>query len=357
MPINRSESFDRGQSFTQIAKAFGLGTFSPGNRRYLGSKSKLLKDIEAQIVRHLGRNPVSILDAFTGSGVVSAHFANLGSKVIGNDLLAHNTVALDAFILHGSYNYADGCEAIKAMANAKPTIGYITTTFGGKYFSYENAKVLDGARGFIETELTGTPLANVALTSLIYGADKIAQTVGHYDAFFNRQANSNPIVFRVPEPAGAGVGHKIFTEDANAVVAREQAEVLYLDPPYNSRQYSDTYHVLENIARWEKPAVFGVTQKMDRTSLKSRYSSRHAGESFDELVKSAKAKLIVLSYSNTGSSRAARSNNVLTDVEIIESLTSVGSVSVEDIDYKEFSVGKTSKRNHKERLFVCRVGD
>ena len=46
------------------------------------------------------------------------------------------------------------------------------------------------------------------------------------------------------------------------------ADVFFMDPPYNSRQYSDAYHVLENVARWEKPDVKGVARKMDRGALK-----------------------------------------------------------------------------------------
>jgi adenine-specific DNA-methyltransferase len=351
-----SSLVESGQNFAQIASEFGLDTFTLGNRRYLGSKTKLLTDIEAQVKQVLGRNPFSLMDAFAGSGVVAAHFAMLGSLVIGNDLLRHNTVALETFLLHDEYDYTEACLAIQAMSDSKPKSGYITETFGGKYFSVDNASKLDGAREFIETELGVTRLAGVALTSLIYAADKIAQTVGHYDAFFNKQAIEKAVIFRAPLPIGTGVGHKVFTEDANAVATREKVEVLYLDPPYNSRQYSDAYHVLENIARWEKPAVFGVAQKMDRTSMKSKYSTRAASDSFDDLVKNANAELIVLSYSNTGSSRVTRSNNVLTDEEIINTLSSVGKVSIVNIDYKEFSVGKTSQRDHKERLFLCQIG-
>jgi adenine-specific DNA-methyltransferase len=356
VPSEKPSSVASGQEFAQIASDAGLETFMLGNRRYLGSKTKLLTEIEIQVRQVLGRNPISLLDAFAGSGVVAAHFAGLGSNVIGNDLLRHNTVALSTFLVHSEYEYKEACQVIRAMSACKAESGYITETFGGRYFSIDNALKLDGARQFIESELSGTPLAGVALTSLIYAADKIAQTVGHYDAFFNKQTADKPVLFRAPFPIGAGEGHKVFTEDANTVSAREKVEVLYLDPPYNSRQYSDAYHVLENIVRWEKPEVFGVAQKMDRTSMKSKYSTRAASKSFDELIRGAKAELIVLSYSNTGSSRVSRSNNVLTDEEILTSLSSVGKVSVVEIDFKEFSVGKTSQREHKERLFMCQVG-
>jgi adenine-specific DNA methylase len=163
--------------------------------------------------------------------------------------------------------------------------------------------------------------------------------------------------FRAPKLVGTGKGNTVSTADANVVVQNWNVDVLYLDPPYNSRQYSDTYHVLENIVRWEKPEVFGVSRKFDRAALKSKYSTRSAFEAFSSLIESASAKLIVLSYSNTGLSRATRSNNVLSDKEIHAVLERVGETKVVNVDFKEFSTGKTSKREHKERLFICKVSD
>lgn len=356
MPTNKIPKADA-TSADALAQKYALETFSLSNRRYLGSKTKLLGDIELKLGNILGRKPKSLMDAFAGSGVVGAHFASLGSKVITNDLLLHNTLAHRAFLLHSEYSLEEVAQTLVKMAGLKPVHGYISETFGGKYFSLNNARMLDAAREYIATELDSEALQAAALTSLIYAADKVAQTVGHYDAFFNRDSIEKPIVFKLPRIVGKGSGHKVLTQDANSVVSKQKVEVLYLDPPYNSRQYSDAYHVLENIARWEKPEVFGVSQKMDRTSMKSKYSTRSAAVAFDELITTANAELIVLSYSNTGTSRVARSNNVLTDDEIVASMSKVGRVHVEDIDFKEFSVGRTSKREHKERLFVCEVGE
>ena len=342
--------------YAQIATKHGLELFGLGNRRYLGSKSKLLGEIDSVIVQSLGRKPSSVMDAFAGSGVVAAHFAHTGSQTISSDLLLQNIVGLETFLNHTNYDYEDACDILAAMSNLKPQEGYITEVFGGKYFSIHNANQLDAAREFIHEQVNDAALRYLALTSLIYAADKVAQTVGHYDAFFNRQPVDKPLAFRAPMPVGSGRGHKIFHEDANSVVASNPIEILYLDPPYNSRQYSDAYHVLENIVRWEKPEVFGVARKMDRTTMKSKYSTRSAHSAFHDLITTAKAELIVLSYSNTGSSRASRSNNVLTDDQILSTLSEVGEVRVEQIDFKEFSVGRTSARQHQERLFICQVG-
>jgi adenine-specific DNA-methyltransferase len=338
-----------------LANKYSLETFSLSNRRYLGSKTKLLGEIESKLERILGRAPKSLMDAFAGSGVVAGHFAGLGTKVVTNDLLLHNTLAHRTFLLHKDYSLESVANQLGIISKLRPKKGYIWETFGGKYFSEGNAKKLDAAREFIESEVGSEAEQAALVTSLIYAADKVAQTVGHYDAYLNRDSVDKPVLFRLPEPVGRGNGHKVLTDDANKVVKGKRVEVLYLDPPYNSRQYSDAYHVLENIARWEKPEVFGVAQKMDRTSMKSRYSTRSAVSAFNDLIRASSAELILLSYSNTGTSRVARSNNVLTDEQITSALEQVGQVHIETIDFKEFSVGKTSKRNHQERLFVCEV--
>jgi adenine-specific DNA-methyltransferase len=273
-----------------------------------------------------------------------------------NDILKHNSLAHETFLLHMHYSREDLSELLNEMEQTKPVYGYTTRTFGGRYFSRENAMRLDAWLDFAHDGRLPSLVRSALLTSVIYAADKVALTVGHYDAFLKGARSSTSAKLLMPESIGVGTGHTVLNEDANVVVGQVETEVLYLDPPYNSRQYSDTYHVLENLACWQKPDVYGVSRKMDRTHLKSPYSGRRAGEAFAALVEDAKADLIVLSYSNTGNSRIARSNNVLSDRDIMKVLNSRGRVRVETLSHREFSAGKTSARDHAERLFICRVG-
>jgi adenine-specific DNA-methyltransferase len=339
----------------EVSDFSGFAGFNIGNRRYLGAKTRLVSNIEKSIIGTLGRVPDSVFDIFAGSGVVGASFASLGSQVIMNDILRHNSFSHETFLLHQRYSTASLVDHLNIMSDLAPISGYITESFGGAYFSDANAKVLDSWRTYIETNVDDKGLKTALVTCLLYAADKVAQTVGHYDAFFSGNKIDRAIELRRPLGMGSGGGHQILNSDANLVVGAFESEVLYLDPPYNSRQYSDNYHVLENIARWEKPEVLGVSRKMDRSGLKSRYSGRQAEAAFEELIIQARTDLIVLSYSNTGTSRVSRSNNVLTDEHIMKVMSARGEVHVEEILYKEFSVGKTSKRPHLERLFICKV--
>jgi adenine-specific DNA-methyltransferase len=122
------------------------------------------------------------------------------------------------------------------------------------------------------------------ITSLLYAADKIANTCGHYDAYRQGVKFDRHLELSVPLPNGElNSGNVCYNEDTNELVKTICADLVYIDPPYNSRQYCDAYHLLENIARWEKPKVVGVARKMDRTALKSDYCNNRAAE-FEEVI-------------------------------------------------------------------------
>ena len=143
--------------------------------------------------------------------------------------------------------------------------------------------------------------------------------------------------------------------DSNELIKNIKGDLLYLDPPYNSRQYCDAYHLLENVARWEKPEVYGVARKMDRTSLKSDYCKITATKVFEELIERADTKYILLSYNNMSNKGNDRSNAKISDEDIIRILSKKGKVIIFESDYKSFSTGKSDIRDNKERLFLCEV--
>ena len=99
--------------------------------------------------------------------------------------------------------------------------------------------------------------------------------------------------------------------------------------------------MLENVARWEKPEVFGVAKKMDRTALKSKYCTKSAAEAFDDLIKQLKCKYIVLSYNNMAKKGNDRSNARISDDDIFRILRAKGKVKVFSEEYKAFTTGLT----------------
>jgi len=148
-------------------------------------------------------------------------------------------------------------------------------------------------------------------------------------------------------------------EALKALLPRYEGRVkcIYIDPPYNSRQYCDAYHLLENVAGWKKPKVYGVAKKMDRKRLKSDYCTMKAPEAFEQLIKDIKSRYILFSYNNMAAKGNDRSNAKISDGDIMRILKAKGDVKVFSESYKAFSTGKTNLPEHEERLFLCTCYD
>jgi adenine-specific DNA-methyltransferase len=97
---------------------------------------------------------------------------------------------------------------------------------------------------------------NILICSLLYAVDKVANTVGHYDAFRKKLDSIQSIKLQIPEiNYNFNAKNNIYKEDSNLLIRKISCDVLYIDPPYNSRQYGDAYHLLENLCEWKKPSV------------------------------------------------------------------------------------------------------
>ena len=224
--------------------------------------------------------------------------------------------------------------------------------------SEESLKSIDFIRDDIESKFKNGNINqreySILITSLIYAIDKVANTVGHYDAFRKNVDQLRKIDLKKPYISKTKFKHQIFNLDANTLVKQIKTDILYLDPPYNSRQYCDAYHFLENVATHKQPKVYGVAKKMDRSGLKSKYCLNNAREHFSDLIKNANAKYILLSYNNTITANP-RSNTKISDNDILEILSRKGKVSIFEKDFIPFNAGKSNIQEHKERIFFCEV--
>jgi adenine-specific DNA-methyltransferase len=341
------------------------------NRKYIGSKAALL-DFILSVVEELVGEELScsvFFDLFAGTGVVADAFVGKAKKVLANDLLYSNYVTNRAFLCTTGEN-AD-LKKVEGLIEELNTLegdrGYLAENYGNTYFTLENAQRIEAVRERIEKwhrqELLSSQEYYLLLTSLLYAADKVANTCGQYDAYLKnlgqRPYSPNgvhlvdetvyttlqlrPLALRLEGEC------KVYCQDANTLVEEIDADILYLDPPYNSRQYCDNYHVLENIARWEKPPLSGKTRKFDRSGLRSRYSSRRkAAQALAELVDKAQCRYIFLSYNSEG---------IITDREILAIMQSKGKVTVRERPYSVFGngAGRSRRRQLVERLFSCEV--
>lgn len=332
------------------------GKFQIQNRRFLGNKYKLLGFIE-DIVNEKCNGFNSFCDIFAGTGVVGERFNEKDVKIISNDLLFSNYFPLKAFFGSTQINLDVLKEKIDFLNNLKTNQdNYFSIHYGNTYFTLENARKIGAIREEINKIADNENEEAALITALLYATDKVANTVGHYDAYRKNLDTVQPILLLVPDiTLENNTNNEVFREDANLLIRKISCDVLYIDPPYNSRQYSDTYHLLENLAEWKKPNVKGVAKKMDRSHIKSSYCLKNATQAFEDLIRNADCKHILLSYNNTGDTKDGRSNARISDNDILRILKNKGEVEVFERDYKAFTTGKSNGDGNAERIYYCKV--
>ena len=175
------------------------------------------------------------------------------------------------------------------------------------------------------------------LASLINSIDKYANTASVYAAFLKHIKKTAIKDFELSLlPVISGKPGKVYNEDVNVLIKEITGDVLYLDPPYNTRQYSANYHILETIAKYDSPKLYGITGLRDYKDQKSRFCSRRtAGKALNDLIKNADFKYIFLSYNNEG---------LISSDEIREIMSGYGHYIVFSKDYKRFRADKEENR-------------
>ncbi len=331
-------------------------SFTINNRRYLGNKFKLIPFIRS-VVEEECEGVNTVADIFAGTGSVASAFTD--KKLITNDNMYSNYICHVAWFSPQEYSFEKINEMIleyNSMVIAEDN--YMSQNFADTYFAAQDCRKIGFIREDIEVQfqdgLINERERALLITSLLYAMDKIANTCGHYDAYRQGVKFEKHLELAVPLPEQELNPNNVFyNTDTNELMKEIEADLVYIDPPYNSRQYCDAYHLLENVAKWEKPEVFGVARKMDRSNLKSDYCTKSAAKAFEELIDSIQAKYILLSYSNMAEKGDGRSNAKISDEDIFRILEKKGTVEVFSESYRAFSAGKSNITGHEERLFLC----
>lgn len=291
------------------------------NRRYTGSKYKLMPWIKELIINHCPEHE-SLFDVFGGTGVVTASLLDITKKSVINDFLYSNEVIYEAFFSQENYDMnklgAFVCKYTSINA-ADLDDNYVSLNYGDKYFKYVDSKLIGYIREDIENELRLHNLNRheycILLASLLYSFDRCANTVGHYEAYIKGKEIRANFSFELIEPIKTDNEISIFRTDSNELAKEIIADVAFIDPPYNSRQYSRFYHVMETIVKWDKPVLSGTAMKPPEENM-SGYCRNTAPELFEDLISKLNAKYIVVTYNNTYDSKSSSSRNKITLEEI-----------------------------------------
>ena len=274
---------------------------------YIGSKAKLLPFLKTSITDVVG-NDLSqkvFCDLFAGSGVVGRAFKKEVASIISNDSefysyvlgrnYLHNNSILDFQTYVDALNSVEFCEGIIYQ-------NYCLGS-GSKrgYFSDNNGKKIDAMRQKIESYKEDDALYYFLLASLLESADKVANTASVYSAFLK---NLKPLAQKeiVLEPSlyeADTKPHIVYNEDANTLISKIQGDILYLDPPYNHRQYGANYHILNTIA------LYDIFTPKGKTGVRNYVSSPYckassASRAFEEIIQKANFPYTFVSYNDEG---------------------------------------------------------
>jgi adenine-specific DNA-methyltransferase len=286
--------------------------------RYIGNKTKLLAFIGATL-RRRGIQPGRAVDPFTGTASVAAELKRLGWRVCASDIMEYGYVFARAYVQVDATRAEP--DALLAELNAlRPAPGFIHeqyTPAGGAgarnqrmYFTPRNGARIDAVRSALhrwrsEGRIDDDVYA-LLLATLIEAADRVANTTGVYAACVKSwQPNAlKPLRLRPPAMTAGNGCHAARGDAATIVAAHEPFDLLYLDPPYNERQYTGYYHIPELIATgWFDGQVEprGKTGLVTDPAKRSAWSRRrHCVDALESLVASARCRHIMLSYNSEG---------------------------------------------------------
>lgn len=292
---------------------------------YIGSKFSLLDFLKTSINKTLEANgetrtpeQMTFVDPLAGTGVVGTTFAKDGYNVIASDIQYYSFVLNKHYLENGGKLDKNRCDALIAELNAldgKEGFIYKNYSYGGTegqehrrmYFSDENAKKCDAMRIAIEEKFKNCEISEneyyFLLASLLNSIDKYANTTSVYGAFLKqlkKSAAKDMILSPLPvsdEPLNG----KAYNDNIIDLLDNVSGDILYLDPPYNARQYCTNYHLLETIARYDEPQIKGKTGLREYSEQKSLFCvSSKVEEFFTEIIKKANFRYIFLSYNNEG---------------------------------------------------------
>ncbi len=354
--------------------------------RFIGCKENLLDYIELFIKERNIRGEV-FCDLFSGTASVGKHFKKLGYKIISTDILYFSYVLQKVYIEQNQYPKFKGLikylklkpqqEAMfeTEERDAKAVIRYLNSIEGLEGFIYEsyspegtknqqyvrqyftgiNAKKIDAIREKIEEWKREGALNEqeyfYLLCSLIEAVPFVANICGTYAAFLKTwdKRAFKTLTLEAPVIIESKFTHKVFNIDAIDLLDKVgKIDILYLDPPYNQRQYAPNYHILETIAKWDAPRIKGVTGMREYNGQKSQLCNPYTGlKALEEIIDKNNFKHLVLSYNNEG---------IIPGKEIIELFKKYGKTEVIEQSYQRYKSHSNGELKSKvnEKLYYLK---
>lgn len=321
---------------------------------YIGSKNKLSSFLLQSITSLAGADLSEkvFCDIFAGTGMVGRLFKSKVKQVISNDFEYYSYVLNRNYIgNHRPIRVGDLLHELNELPGCE---GFIYTHYcsggghGRNYFSDANGRRIDAIRQRIEEWKQQNRIdENIyffLLASLLESADKVANTASVYGAFLKhvKQSAARPLSLQAAEFEATSTAHTVYQRDANRLIDEIEGDILYLDPPYNARQYGANYHLLNTIAHYKPFAPQGKTG-LPRYQKSAYCNKRQVALHFEQLIRAARFKYIFLSYNNEG---------LMSEPTVRRIMEKYGNYRLFSTAYQRFKADRDENRNHRARATV-----
>ena len=332
---------------------------------YIGSKHSIIDFIEESIVDVVGMDKrYTLCDIFAGTGVVGKRFKSIGYNIISNDNQYYSYVINKHFIENnGNITFnklkqsgiSDVFIYLNKLDNYKGFIynnytedGTRNSNYTRMYFTTENAIKIDSIRNQIEkwykSDLINKFEYYYLLTCLLEASDKVANTASVYEAFLKkmkRSAQNKLEMKELPILINKDTTNIVYKEDCNELIKHVSGDILYMDPPYNTRKYNTNYHILETIAYGDNPEIKGKTG-IRCDGVTSKFNSKNeAINALEDIIKNAKFKYIFLSYNDEG---------IMSFKEIEEIMSKYGEYKRYETNHKRYKASKNKEVEKKTTI-------
>lgn len=283
--------------------------------RYIGSKTKVL-DFILETIQQTGvdvSKSTTIADLFSGTVCVAEKFKELGAKVITNDYL-HFSYAIQVAKI--KYNicpedYHNRIEQLNSLEGVEGNFFAENYTLECRsqrnYFSIENAMKIDAICIQLKKWLKNKDICDdmywLLCASLVDAITKVSNVSGTYGSFLkiDDPRKYKNIQLEEIEFVDNGQHNECYCKDISELIDEVSGDILYLDPPYNSRQYAPYYHILETAVLYDKPSIYGKTGRRPYQDKLSPFCKKdEALTALVDIIERARFDNIYISYSTDG---------------------------------------------------------
>ena len=345
--------------------------------RYIGNKENIVSKIHSILARN-GVEGEHFFDLFAGTTGVGRYYKQLGYKVSSCDIMYMSYCLQKAYIenndaplfenllptlderaLVSSLFYTPLEIVLSHLDNIAPTHGFIYKNYTPDgtcnletprlYFTSDNGAKIDAIRIQIEewkeSNLISENEYYILLACLLESVSFYANIAGVYAAFYKKwdpraikQLKLRPIA-----TVNNNQDNKSYNADSLSILDSINTDILYLDPPYNERQYLPNYHILETIAKYDDPQIKGITGIRHYDKEKSVFcNAKTALSALKEIAENAKYRFLVLSYNSEG---------IMKQEDIIAALSQYGHVIMEQFEYNRFKSNNNGLSRTKKTVF------